>query len=194
MDRATRGRSIIVTAAIACAAIMAPAVALAASSAPAAPASAAPASAARPATTPPCKGSSIEAWLGLNGDGAAAGTTFYPLEFTNDGFRTHTCYLAGKPTMYAINGKGKRIGPILAGSTSGPKIILKPGQTAYSRIGIVQAGFIAGCGQTTAVGLVVTPPGQPQSSRQLIGSFTFPACKNKQFMNAMHVVAGVGIP
>jgi hypothetical protein len=190
MDRATRGRSIIVTAAIACAAIMAPAVALAASSAPTA-----PASAARPATTPPCKGSSIEVWLGLNGDGAAAGTTFYPLEFTNDGFRTHTCYLAGKPTMYAINGKGQRIGPVLQGSTSGPKIILKPGQTAFSRIGIVQAGFIAGCGQATAAGLEVTPPGQSgAASRQLIGSFTFPACKNKQFMNAMHVVAGVGIP
>jgi hypothetical protein len=184
VDRATRARSIIVTVAIGCAAVMAPAVALAASSAPA-----------KPAATPPCKGSSIEAWLGLNGDGAAAGTTFYPLEFTNDGFHTRTCYLAGKPTMYAVNGKGQRIGPVLAGSTSGPKITLKPGQTAYSRIGIVQAGFIAGCGQATAVGLVVTPPGQSgQSSRQLISSFTFPACKNKQFMNAMHVVAGVGIP
>jgi Protein of unknown function (DUF4232) len=190
MDRATRSRSLIVTAAIACAAVMVPAVALAASSAPAAPA--APRSQAKPATTPRCPASSIEVWLGLNPDGGAAGTTFYPLEFTDTGFGPHTCYLSGHAAIYAINSKGQRIGPALSASTAGHKITLKPGQTAYTRIGIVDAGIISGCGQATAAGLEVTPPGQTQ--RQPIDSFTFPVCKHKRYMNESNLTAGVGIP
>jgi hypothetical protein len=183
MNRATRNRSIIVTAALACAAVMAPAVALAASAAPAAP---------RAAAVPHCGASSIEVWLGLNPDGATAGTTYYPIEFTNDGVGTHTCYLSGKPTIFAVNSQGHRIGPVLHGSTSGKKITLKPGQTAYVRLGIVQAGFISGCGQTTGVGLQITPPGQ--SASQPIYDFSFPACKNKPYLHENSLVAGVGIP
>jgi hypothetical protein len=188
MDRASRStarlRTLTVTAAIACAAVLLPAAALAASSAPAE----------HPgiAAVPQCKSSNIEVWLGLNPDGAAAGTTFYPLEFTNNGFKTHTCYLAGRPGAYATNAQGKRIGPALKGSTGGTKIVLEPGQTANAELGIVQAGFISGCGQTTGVALKVTPPGQ--SASQLIASFTFPVCKNKPYLHAENVVFGVGIP
>jgi hypothetical protein len=184
MDRASRIRTTIVTAAIACGAVMLPAVALAAS--------AAPGSHAEAAAVPQCHASNIEVWLGLNPDGAAAGTTFYPLEFTNDGFRTRTCYLAGSPSVFAINAKGQRTGPVVRGSDRGHKIILKPGQTANAELGIVDAGIISGCGQVTAAGLEVTPPGQTAS--QPINSFTFPACKNKQYMHGADVVFGVGIP
>jgi hypothetical protein len=190
MDRTTRFRSTIITTAIACTAIMVPAVALAASSAPAGPA--ASASAAKAASVPRCKGSNIDAWLGLNDDGAGTGTISYPLEFTNNGVGTHTCYLKGSPALYAVNGKGQRIGPVLHGTTSGGKITLKPGQTSYSVIGIAETSFIAGCKASGAVGLVVTPPGL--SGQQEIGNFTLTACKNKQYLRATDVVAGVGIP
>jgi hypothetical protein len=187
MKLAKRSHGIIVTASIACAALMLPAVALAASTRPAT-----PATPTGPASAPQCRSSNIEVWLGLNPDGAALGTTWYPLEFTNDGFRTRTCWLKGSPGLIAVNGSGRRIGPAVAASTSGPRITLKPGQTAYARIGIVQAGFINGCQQATGAGLEVTPPGQTAS--QPIDSFTFQACKNKTFMYAQKLQAGVGIP
>ena len=180
MNRGTR-RGLIVAAALAVATIALPA--FAASSAPVTP---------RLPAVPHCTGANIEVWLGLNPDGAAAGTTFYPIEFTNDGFHTHTCYLSGRPGVFAINSKNQKIGPAISASTSGAKITLKPGQTAYTRIGIVQAGFIAGCAAATAAGMEVTPPGQ--SSPQPIFSFSFPVCKNKKFMNDTNLVAGVGIP
>jgi hypothetical protein len=182
--RAGRARVAIVTTAIACAALLLPAMALAATAAPASPS--------RPASVPQCKSSNLEIWLGLNGAGAAAGTTFYPLEFTNNGFHTHTCFVSGKPTVYALNSKGQKVGPVLTGSASGSKITLKPGQTANAELGIVDAGIIAGCGQTTGAALEVTPPGA--SGAQLIPSFTFPVCKNKQYMHSLNVSAGVGIP
>jgi hypothetical protein len=191
MDRAIRTRSLIITAAVACAAVMLPAVALAASAGPGT--EAGPRANAAPASTPQCKASSIEVWLGLNPDGAAAGSVWYPIEFTNNGFGTHTCYLAGKPTIFAVNAKGQRVGPVLKGTTRGKKIILKVGQSAYTRIGIVDSGIVGGCTATTAAGLEVTPPGQ--SVAQPIASFTFPACKNnKQFMFDLTLAGGIGIP
>ncbi|HUC57741.1 MAG TPA: DUF4232 domain-containing protein [Streptosporangiaceae bacterium] len=184
MNRAIRTRIAIVTTAVACAAVLGSAVTLAAAGAQAAPP--------RPASTPQCKSSNLEIWLGLNGDGAAAGTTYYPIEFTNNAFKTHTCYVSGTPTVYALNSKGQKIGPVLKGTASGKKITLKPGQTAYARIGIVDAGIIAGCGQTTGAALEVTPPGT--SGTQLISSFTFPVCKNKQYMHSLKATSGVGVP
>ncbi len=183
----SRSRRAVIAAAIACAAIMPPAVALAASTAPAA-----RLSHARAAFTPRCRSSNIEVWLGLNPDGAAAGTTFYPIEFSNVGVGTHTCWLAGSPGVFAINASNVRIGPAIKQSTSGRRITLKPGQTAFARIGIVDQGIIAGCKQATGAGLRVTPPGQ--SASQPIYSFTFPVCKNKPFMHVMKLQAGVGIP
>ncbi len=187
MDLANRRRSVIVTAAIACAAIMLPAMALAAPAAPAA-----SQSPAKTGSVPQCRASTIEVWLGLNPDGAAAGTTFYPLEFTNNKIGARTCWMSGSPGVFAINSAGKRIGPILKPTTAGPRFVLKKGQTVFSRLGIVQAGFIAGCHQTSGAGLEVTPPGQ--SAHQPIFSFTFPACKNKLFLHDSRLLAGVGIP
>ncbi len=187
MDRATRSRGIIIAAALVLAALLLPGVALAAIGSPAAKPS-------HPtvAAIPRCRAANIEVWLGLNPDGAAAGTTYYPLEFTNDGVNTHTCYLAGKPGVIAINGSGHRIGPAISGTNTGTQIVLKPGQTAYSRIGIVQSGFIHGCQSANASGLEVSPPGV--ATKQPIFDFTFSACKNKTFMHDVNVVAGVGIP
>jgi hypothetical protein len=174
-----------ITTGLALAALVLPGVALASAGAPA--------RAHHPAAAVPrCKGTQIEVWLGLNPDGAAAGTTFYPLEFTNDGFGTHTCYLSGRPAVFAITSAGNKLGPGISASTSGKKITLKAGQTAFSRIGIVDAGVVPGCEAATGFGLEVTPPGS--SAKQPIFDFTLPVCKNKAFMHAVNVVAGVGIP
>jgi hypothetical protein len=196
MDLVNR-RGIVVAIAVACAAVMIPTIALAAGEVTGAPhGQATPTVTAskpvQPNGPPKCKSSNLEVWLGLNPDGAAAGTTFYPIEFTNDGFRTHTCWLAGSPAVFAINSTGKRIGPVVTASAKGKMIILKAGQTAFARLGIVDAGVISGCTAATGAGLKVTPPGQVAS--QPILSFTFSVCKNKPFMHVMKLQFGVGIP
>ena len=52
------------------------------------------------ASTPPCATSGLEVWLGLGVGGAAAGSTYYPMEFTNVTGRT--CHLFGFPGVSAI--------------------------------------------------------------------------------------------
>ncbi len=133
MILANRRRHLFVAAAVTSAAVMLPTIALAA-----------PVTAAhqpshpRITVVPQCKGSNIEVWLGLNPDGAAAGTTFYPIEFTNAKTGSHTCFLAGTPGVFAISSAGKRIGPALTAKTSTTQIVLEPGQTAFARLGIVR--------------------------------------------------------
>jgi hypothetical protein len=173
-------RRIIVAAAAGSAAILVPAVALAAAAAPR------PA----PAVVRACHAASIEAWLGLGEGGATAGTTFYPLEFSN--ISKHTCTLFGFPGVSAINSSGHRVGPPARSSGPRRKVTLRPGGTVHALLGIVQSGFIAGCHQVTGRGLAVFPPNQVV--RQEIGSFSFPACTNKVFMSVSSVQAGVGIP
>lgn len=173
------------------AAIVGPVIALAALQAPAAQASRS-AAGVRPAATPECRSSNIEIWLGLNPDGAAAGTTWYPLEFSNVGFHTHTCWIAGAPHVRAVNGSNAQIGPQASRTGHPTRITLRRGQTANALLGIVQSGFIEGCASATGAGLEVTLPGQ--HANQPIESFTFPACTNKVFMHVGAVTAGVRIP
>ena len=171
------------------AAITVPVTAISASSA-----SATPASRAARAAVPECKpDTNVIVWLGLNPDGAAAGTTFYPLEFSNIGFRTHTCWVSGRPAVWAVNASHHKIGPN-AGKAggSGGRITLKPGQSAHALLGIVQKGFVGGCANATAAGLEVQLPGSSASSP--IDSFTFPACANKVFMHVNAFASGIMIP
>jgi hypothetical protein len=173
------------------AAIVVPVIVLAASQAPAAQASRSTAGV-RPAATPECRSSNLEIWLGLNPDGAAAGTTWYPLEFSNVGFHTHTCWIAGAPHVRAVDNSNTQIGPQASRTGHPNRITLRPGQTAHALLGIVQSGFITGCANATGAGLKVTVPGQ--HANQPIESFTFPACTNKVFMHSVAVKSGVGIP
>ena len=96
MLRISGRKRLVAAAAIGCAALVGPAVALAA------PAGAQPAAVGR------CSAASTEVWLGLNPDGATAGTTYYPLEFTN--VSRHSCTLAGYPAVWAANSSEHRFG------------------------------------------------------------------------------------
>jgi len=187
MHLTSRARRVIGSVTLA-AAIAVPAVAISASAA-----SAAPGTSAARSATPECRlNTNVIVWLGLNPDGAAAGTTFYPLEFSNVGFHTHTCWLSGRPTVWAVTASHHKIGPGAGNGTSGGRITLKPGQSAHALLGIVQKGFIAGCANATAAGLEVGLPGSSGSAP--IDSFTFPACTNKVFMHVDGVASKIMIP
>jgi Protein of unknown function (DUF4232) len=197
-------RLLIAAAAASGSALLVPAAALAA---PARPASSArpagPASSARPAASarlaasarpaapaaPRCTGGHTLVWLGIPGSGAA-GSTFYPLEFSNIGHAA--CRLFGYPGVAAVNGRGKRIGPAAAHSGARHTVTLRPGATAHAVLRIVTASFISGCTLRTTAGLRIFPPGQVAG--QTIAGFRFRTCANKPVLSVSAVRRGAGIP
>src|SRR5450755_2626544 len=96
-------RRIVAATALACTAILLPAAALAAPSL-----SADSAAATAPAAVPTCPTSALEVWLGVGPGGGTAGSTFYPLEFTN--ISHQTCAEFGFPGVSAVRASGRRIG------------------------------------------------------------------------------------
>ena len=133
------------------------------SSAPAT--SAAPASTAPPSTpsAPACSPADLSAVVNTSPGGAAAGSTYYPLNFTNTS--KNPCYLYGYPGVSFVTGpSGSQIGepasrnPAVAPST----VILPPGGTAHVTIQVVNALNYSksDCQPVTAHWLKVFPPGQ----------------------------------
>jgi hypothetical protein len=101
----------------------------------------------------------------------AAGTTFYPLRFTNVSRRN--CSMFGFPKTWAEFQDGRQIGNS-SRNLKGPKpfLVLTPGRTVHATLGIIEAGNI--CRKpVTAVNLRVRAPQQVFS--QLL-RFKFQAC------------------
>lgn len=95
--------------------------------------------------------------------GAAAGSTYYPLNLTNTG--SSSCSLFGYPGVSWVSGpSGSQIGqpatrnPVITPST----VVLAPGQTAHVTIQVVDAGNYdkSTCQPVTAHWLKIFPPGQ----------------------------------
>jgi Protein of unknown function (DUF4232) len=149
-----------------------------------------------PASTPPCATSGLEAWLGLGVGGGAAGSTYYPMEFTN--VTGHTCHLFGFPGVSAIYDGHQAGSPARwVASPFSPErtVTLAPGATAHTVLQIADvAAFPAGkCGPVTATALKVYPPGQFSATSI---PFSFRACSAKGtiFMNVQYIQPGVGVP
>jgi hypothetical protein len=141
------------------------------------------------AATPRCTSTNTFVWLALAPNGAA-GTVYYPLEFTNLG--STTCTLTGYPGVAAVNGAGHKLGPA-ALRTGMPvhTVTLKAHQTVHAMLGISDTGAV-GCHAVTAAGLQVYPPNQ--TVRQVVHSFTFMACPHKAYLHVSPVAPGIGVP
>ena len=78
----------------------------------ASPASAAPvtrSAASMPSVIPPvCTSANLAVWVDYDAMSGAAGTWYYPLEFTN--VSNHTCRTWGWPGVSATNASGKQLG------------------------------------------------------------------------------------
>lgn len=136
--------------ALAGAAALTPAAALAASSAPAS-----------SAAVPACATSGLVIWL--TSGGAAAGTAFYTLNFTNES--GHACTLDGHPGVAAANLAGHRVGaPANWDPPAAHQVRLANGATGYALIRY--SDVITGgsgprpCNAVLSAGLRVFPPGQ----------------------------------
>jgi Protein of unknown function (DUF4232) len=128
-------------------------------------------------------------WLGLGLGGGTAGSTYYPLEFSNVG-RT-ACSLNGYPGVSAYGSSGAQVGP--AASRNGQHhgtVTLASGATAHAILRVVDWGALCST-EVPAAGLKVFAPG---STRSEPVPFAFGACARQGVLVVGPVRAGVGIP
>lgn len=141
-------------------------------------ATAAPGSSTVSRATTACATAGLVVWLNNQPGGAAAGSTYHELEFTNLSGRA--CTLRGYPGVSAVDLRGRQLGSAAGRNpTHTPTTItLAPGASAVSvlQIADVYNYPAAICPRTTAAGLRVYPPNQTQAK---IVPFPFLACSRR---------------
>lgn len=125
------------------------------------------ASAAIPKCTPALgQYGNVSVWVADGQGNGAAGTIYYPLEFTN--VSGHTCSMYGFPGVSAISRGGRQLGSPAnwesGGSFGTPRtVIVRPGATVHAILAYHDAvvGSVSGCDPVnTTVQLRVYPPDQ----------------------------------
>jgi hypothetical protein len=153
-------------------------------------ASAAPAAKAPP---PPAKTADLRVWLGIGPGERAAGSTYYPLEFTN--VSGHTVTIRGYPGVSAVRGGSQLGSPAIWGHAKVlPTVTLASGATAHATLQIVNAYNFGGLKVATATALRIYPPNQKSATYI---DFTFPALvkKGTPYMSVSGpIMPGTGIP
>jgi Protein of unknown function (DUF4232) len=136
--------------------------------------SASAASAARAATVPACTATDLAVWVNEEAAQGAAGTAYYPLEFTNTS--GHACATGGYAGVSATDAGGHQLGDAAARDPvyRGHVVVIPAGGTAHALFGYGAAEVsTSGCKPTTAAQLKVYPP----NSRTAINAFfSRPAC------------------
>lgn len=114
-------------------------------------------------SAPACATASLSGVVNTSQGGAAAGSTYYPLNLTNTS--KSSCYLFGYPGVSFVTGpSGSQIGePASRNPAVAPRtVILPPGGTAHVTVQVVNALNYSksDCKPVTAHWLKVFPPGQ----------------------------------
>jgi len=136
-----------------------------------------PSPSASPSGPAPCPSSGLQVTLG-QGNGAA-GSTYYPLDFSNNSGAS--CTLFGYPGVSFVTGiGGSQIGSAASRNPALPSelITIPPGGVAHATLQVVNAENFAAsaCHMVTAHWLKVYPPNQ---TAPLYVSFTAHACSAK---------------
>jgi hypothetical protein len=123
--------------------------------------------------------------------GAAAGTEYVPLEFTNTSSRP--CELTGFPAVALTSGvAGQQIGTEAAVDRSVPAtaVLLKPGGVAHAWLGIADVADLPAskCRPVTAAGFRVVVPGSESASYL---AHPVPACKEPASAGGILIVRPV---
>jgi hypothetical protein len=145
----------------------------------------------RPAATAPrpCSPSQTQVWLGLGLGGGTAGTTYYPLEFSN--ISKSACTLYGYPGVSAFRSGLQQVGPAATRNQSPHTLVtLGAGVTAHAILGIRDWGAV--CSRATAaLGLEVYPPGQTRAGEI---DLSLQVCASRPVLLVGPVRGGVGVP
>lgn len=141
-----------------------------------------------------CSTSQLRVWYGQP-TGAAAGTFYIPLQFSDVGGAS--CALYGYPGVSGVTAGGAQLGtPAGWDSVIPPRtVVLAPGGTAHVLLRITDVANYpsTACKPTGAYGLRVYPPNQKAS---VVVPFAFEACgkSGPTYLHVDPVNAGVGIP
>jgi hypothetical protein len=132
------------------------------------------ASAAPSAAVPRCTATDLAAWVNEEAGQGAAGTWYYPLEFTNTSGRA--CATGGYPGVSATDASGRQLGAAAARDPvyPGRMVVIPAGGTAHALLGYGAAEVsTSGCKPKAAAQLKVYPP---NSSTAIDTFFSLPAC------------------
>ena len=126
-----------------------------------------------------CPSSALRVTVNKTRGGAAAGTSYVALDFTNTS--GHSCHMFGFPGVSFVTGNpGSQIGAAASRQTTfGPEnVTLASGAVAHAWLGVVDAGNFSpsACGPVTAHWLKVYPPDQFTA---LYTRFTAQVCSKK---------------
>jgi len=146
------------------------------------------------APAPACQASQLGVWIALAQSNGAAGTIYYPLNFTNVSGRT--CSLHGFPGVSAIARNGHQLGSPAgwAAKVAARTVVLAPGATAHTILQYrdAEVSTAPGCDPVnTAVVLRVYPPNQYDAT---IAAFDLQVCSHAGpvYMSVEPILPGVG--
>jgi hypothetical protein len=130
------------------------------------------------ASVPRCTAGNLGVWLAVSQGNGAAGTIYYPLEFTN--LSGHTCALFGYPGVSALDRNGRQLGsPAGWESLAGARTVyLAPGATAHTLLAYHDAAVTTepGCDPVFSAALLrVYPPNQRSAT---YAAFSLEACSH----------------
>lgn len=122
--------------------------------------------------TPQCHSSGLS--VSRQGSDGAMGQVYTNIVLRNVSDRS--CYLAGRPTLRAVDAAGQVL-PATVGDTGsgGGRVVLRPGASGYALFKTSQPDLMEGAGapcKPPAAALLVTPPGETESLR-LAGPWSF---------------------
>ena len=143
---------------------------------------------------PACTAADLGAWVAVDQGNGAAGSIYYPLQFTN--LSRHACAMRGFPGVSAIDRNGHQLGSPAGWSHVIPSrtVVLAPGATAHTilRYSDVEVSSAPGCHPTFGTfELRVYPPGQYHAT---YAAFDFEVCSHAGpvYMDIGPIQAGVG--
>ena len=149
---------------------------------------------AAPAAVRACTASDLGAWVAVTQGNGAAGSIFYPLQFTNLG--RHACAMRGFPGVSAIDRNGHQLGSPASWDHALPArtVVLAPGATAHSilRWSDATVATSPGCHPVSSTfELRIYPPGQ---YRATYAAFGLKACSHAglAYLSVETIQPGVG--
>ena len=147
-----------------------------------------------PAAVPACTAADLGAWVAVDQGNGAAGSIYYPLQFTN--LSRHACAMRGFPGVSAIDRNGHQLGSPAGWSTmvAAHTVVLAPGATAHTilQYSDVEVTTAPGCQPVfTTFELRVYPPGQYSATHAFFG---LEACSHAGpiYMSVGPILPGVG--
>ncbi|HET9967083.1 MAG TPA: DUF4232 domain-containing protein [Streptosporangiaceae bacterium] len=143
---------------------------------------------------PACTAGDLGAWVAVTQGNGAAGSIFYPLQFTN--LSRHACALRGFPGVSAISRNGHQLGSPAGWDHTRPvrTVVLAPGATAHAilRYSDATVATAPGCHPVSSMfELRVYPPNQRQAT---FAAFSMEACSHTGpvYLDVTPIQAGVG--